>query len=65
MDNEIIAQMYQYGIWANRKLLDKASALTDEQLRHNSQKARNRFCTRSRISSARSGGGIKRGLARR
>jgi uncharacterized damage-inducible protein DinB len=33
MDNEIIAQMYEYGIWANRKLLDKAAALTDEQLR--------------------------------
>ena len=34
MDKEIIAQMYEYGIWANRKLLDKAAALTDEQLRH-------------------------------
>jgi uncharacterized damage-inducible protein DinB len=33
MDKEIIAQMYEYGIWANRKLLDKAAALTDEQLR--------------------------------
>jgi len=33
MEKEIIAQMYEYGIWANRKLLDKASALTDEQLR--------------------------------
>lgn len=34
MDKEIIAQVYEYGIWANRKLLDKAAALTDEQLRH-------------------------------
>ena len=33
MDKEIIAQMYAYGIWANQKLLEKASALTDEQLR--------------------------------
>ena len=33
MDKEIIAQMYEYGIWANYKLLDKASALTDAQLR--------------------------------
>lgn len=33
MDKQIIAQMYAYGIWANRKLLDAASALTAEQLR--------------------------------
>jgi uncharacterized damage-inducible protein DinB len=34
VDKEIIAQMYEYGIWANRRVLDKASALTDEQLCH-------------------------------
>jgi uncharacterized damage-inducible protein DinB len=34
MDNQIIAQMYEYGIAANKKLLDTASALTSEQLRH-------------------------------
>ncbi|MBI5301207.1 MAG: DinB family protein [Chloroflexi bacterium] len=34
MEKEIIAQMYEYGIWANKKLLEKASLLTDEQLRH-------------------------------
>lgn len=33
MDKEIIAGMYEYGIWANQKLLDTASALTAEQLR--------------------------------
>lgn len=32
MDKQIVAQMYEYGIWANQKLLDKASALTDAQL---------------------------------
>ena len=34
MDQQIISQMYEYGIWANKKLLDKASVLTAEQLRH-------------------------------
>ena len=34
MDKEIIAQMHEYSVWANRRLLDKARALTDEQLRH-------------------------------
>jgi uncharacterized damage-inducible protein DinB len=33
MEMEIITQMYEYGIWANKKLLDTASALTAEQLR--------------------------------
>ena len=32
MEKEIIAAMYEYGIWANNKLLDTASALTSEQL---------------------------------
>ena len=32
MDKQIISQMYEYGIWANDKLLGKASALTQEQL---------------------------------
>jgi uncharacterized damage-inducible protein DinB len=26
--------MYEYSIWANRRLLDRAAVLTDEQLRH-------------------------------
>ncbi len=33
MEKQIVAQMYEYGIWANKKLLDKASELTDEELR--------------------------------
>jgi len=33
MDKQIIAAMYDYGVWANKKLLDTASALTAEQLR--------------------------------
>jgi uncharacterized damage-inducible protein DinB len=32
MDKEIIAQMYDYGMWANRRLLDKAATLTPDQL---------------------------------
>lgn len=32
MDKQIIAAMYEYGIWANTKLLDTASALSNEQL---------------------------------
>lgn len=34
MDKQTIAPMYEYGIWANQKLLDAARALTDEQLHH-------------------------------
>jgi len=30
---QIISQQYEYGIWANQKLLDRASALMAEQLR--------------------------------
>lgn len=33
MDKQIISQLYEYGIWANQKLLDAARGLTDEQLR--------------------------------
>ncbi len=33
MDKQIISQLYEYGIWANKKLLNTASALTAEQLR--------------------------------
>jgi uncharacterized damage-inducible protein DinB len=33
VDKQIIEQLYEYGIWANKKLLDAASALTVEQLR--------------------------------
>lgn len=32
MEKQIIAQMYEYGIWANQKLLATARALTTEQL---------------------------------
>ncbi len=32
MENRIIAQMYEYGVWANKKLLATANALTTEQL---------------------------------
>jgi uncharacterized damage-inducible protein DinB len=33
VEKSIIAQMYEYGVWANQKLLDKAGALTDDQVR--------------------------------
>ena len=33
MDKDFIAHSYEYAVWANRKLLDKAALLTDEQLR--------------------------------
>lgn len=33
MDKQIISQLYEYGIWANTKLLNTARGLTDEQLR--------------------------------
>jgi uncharacterized damage-inducible protein DinB len=33
MDKPTIATLYEYGIWANRKLIDQARALTDAQLR--------------------------------
>ena len=32
MDKQIISSMYEYGIWANNKLLEAASTLTNEQL---------------------------------
>lgn len=32
MDKNFIAHSYEYAVWANRKLLDKAALLTDEQL---------------------------------
>jgi uncharacterized damage-inducible protein DinB len=32
MDKLIISAMYEYGIWANNKLLDTAKALSNEQL---------------------------------
>ncbi|MBI3913898.1 MAG: DinB family protein [Chloroflexi bacterium] len=34
MDKDFIAHSYEYGVWADRRLLDKAALLTDEQLRH-------------------------------
>jgi uncharacterized damage-inducible protein DinB len=34
MDKDFIAHSYEYGVWANRKLLDKASALAQEHLHH-------------------------------
>ncbi|MBI3741531.1 MAG: DinB family protein, partial [Chloroflexi bacterium] len=34
MDKDFIVHSYEYGVWADRRLLDKAALLTDEQLRH-------------------------------
>ncbi len=34
MDKQLIAHLYDYGEWADRRLLDRAAMLTDEQLRH-------------------------------
>ncbi len=33
MDKQIVLQLYDYGVWANEKLLAQASALSDDQLR--------------------------------
>ncbi len=34
MDRDFIAHSYEYGVWANRRLLDRAATLTGEQLRY-------------------------------
>lgn len=34
MDRDFIAHSYEYGVWASRRLLDKAALVTNEQLRH-------------------------------
>ncbi len=34
MDKDFIVHSYEYGVWANRRLLEKAALLTDDQLRH-------------------------------
>lgn len=36
MNTEIIASMYEYGAWANERLLSHAATLTDDQLRRRS-----------------------------
>ncbi len=34
MDAETITHLYEYGVWANERLLDQAAALTSDEVRH-------------------------------
>ncbi len=34
MDNAVLAQLYEYGVWANRRLIERAAMLTEYQLRY-------------------------------
>ncbi len=34
MDKDTIAHLYEYGVWANRRLLARAAMLSQDQLRH-------------------------------